>query len=88
MSRPRRSDQGPERSRHSTNHKAGPAATLGLFSLDCLAASAKKETNAAERISPTAGHLGSATNGPAPVCVACRTHRKLGREYLAEQEKT
>lgn len=48
---------------------------------------AKKQTDAAERLSPTAGHLGSVTDSPAPVCVACRTHRKLGREYLAEQEK-
>lgn len=28
------------------------------------------------------------TDSPAPVCVARRTYRKLGREYLAEQEKT
>lgn len=29
---------------------------------------AKKQTDAAERISSTAGHLGSMTDSPAPVC--------------------
>lgn len=49
---------------------------------------AKKQTDAAERISSTAGHLGSVTDSPAPVCVACRTSQTLGREFLAQQEKT
>lgn len=36
VSRSTRSEQEPDTSQHSINHKAGPKAAPGLFSLDCL----------------------------------------------------
>lgn len=63
-----------------------PTGSSGLF-FRVPESLAKKQADAAERLSSTAGHLGSVTDSPVPACVAHRTYQKLGREYLAGQER-